>query len=378
MRKNRPKGLLKRRIRQCLAVFITVAALWLIWLTTDPLSITAWLHQLASNTNFALTLLSAEPAMPDIDTIFPPDRLVSHPSSSATPETDLLTPPPVTPSEELPPDRDELEDNPPPVSTSAPEGIIGKTMIAGTSSKYISWDNISIYNHTDYTLNVESLLEAAPALTNRKDGPQVLIFHSHATEAYTMDGTDIYEESDSYRTLNTEQNMVRIGREITQILEAAGIEVLHDTTLYDYPRYNEAYTRSAKGVAQWLEQYPSIELVIDVHRDALAATDGTIYKTVAGTLDNCAQVMMVMGSDASGQKHPNWRVNLSLAVSIQKELSDKWATLARPIVLRTSRFNQHQSTGEILLEVGSHGNTLQEAITAARLFARTVAGMFTT
>ena len=86
---------------------------------------------------------------------------------------------------------------------------------------------------------------------------------------------------------------------------------------------------------------------------------------------------MVMGTDASGQKHPNWRVNLSLATSIQKELTDKWATLARPIVLRTSRFNQHQSTGEILLEVGSHGNTLQEAIAAGRLFASTIAGMMT-
>ena len=130
-------------------------------------------------------------------------------------------------------------------------------------------------------------------------------------------------------------------------------------------------------MAEWLEQYPSIRLVIDVHRDALAASDGTLYKTVAGTVDNCAQVMMVMGTDATGQKHPNWRVNLSLAVNIQKAITDKWATLARPIVLRTSRFNQHQSTGEILLEVGTHGNTLQEAITAGRLFARTIADMMT-
>ena len=87
--------------------------------------------------------------------------------------------------------------------------------------------------------------------------------------------------------------------------------------------------------------------------------------------------MMVMGSDAGGMKHPNWRVNLSLAVGIQKAITDKWATLARPIVLRTSRFNQQQSTGAILLEVGTHGNTLQEAITAARLFARTIADMMT-
>ena len=171
--------------------------------------------------------------------------------------------------------------------------------------------------------------------------------------------------------------MVRVGEEMVKIFEAAGIEVIHDTTLYDYPSYNEAYNRSSQGVAHWLEEYPSIQLVLDVHRDALAASDGTIYKTVAGTVEDCAQVMMVMGSDAMGQEHPNWRVNLSLAVRIQKALTEKWSTLARPVVLRTSRFNQHQSPGEILLEVGTHGNTLQEAITAARLFARTVADLMT-
>ncbi|HIT25185.1 MAG TPA: stage II sporulation protein P, partial [Candidatus Enterenecus avicola] len=261
---------------------------------------------------------------------------------------------------------------------TAPDGIIPSTLKAGTSAAYCTYGNVTVYNHTDYTLDVKALLEAAPKLTPAQDGPDILIYHSHATEAYTMDGTDVYEESDSYRTLNTEQNMVRIGTEMTKILEASGLEVIHDTTLYDYPDYNDAYNRSSQAVKEILDQYPSIRLVIDVHRDALVASDGTIYKTVAGTVDNCAQVMMVMGTDALGQTHPNWRVNLSLATSIQKALADKWSTLARPIVLRTSRFNQHYSTGCLLVEVGSHGNTLQEAITAARLYARTIADLFQT
>lgn len=379
MQKNHSKRTLFRRIRQCAAIFVSIAALWLIWLTSDPLTLIDQVDTLADDVDFSMTLLSTELGPPDYGQLSMLERMVLNqsPFLSYTPEPDTLTPPPIIHTEEPQVDRDELEEDPPPATTTAPEGIIGKTMVAGTSSKYISQGSISIYNHTDYPLDINALLAAAPTLTAQKDGPQVLIFHSHATEAYTMDGSDIYEESDSYRTLDTERNMVRIGREMVQILEAAGIEVIHDTTLFDYPSYNEAYTRSAKAVAQWLEQYPSIQLVIDVHRDALAASDGTIYKTVAGTLDNCAQVMMVMGTDATGQKHPNWRVNLSLAVSIQKALTDNWATLARPIVLRTSRFNQHQSTGEILLEVGSHGNTLQEAITAARLFARTIVGMIT-
>ena len=187
-----------------------------------------------------------------------------------------------------------------------------------------------------------------------------------------MDGTDIYEPSSDYRTLDTNFNMVRVGAEMKAVFEAAGIEVIHDTTLYDYPSYNDAYKLSVQGVAAQLEAHPSLVLLIDVHRDALVDNDGTIYKAVAGTVDNCAQVMMVMGTDANGQVHPNWRVNLALALGIQSALANKWSTLARPLVLRPTRFNQHLSTGTILVEVGTHGNTLQEAITAARLYARTV------
>ena len=382
MRKKRTRKPISTWLRQGIALFVAGAALWLVWLTGDPAST---LSQLAGNTQLAASLLAAELGAPlqDGAGLSGWDRLVLAQSSLLG---GLLPDTPVSP----PPEEEEAPSPPPraspggspgprplPAVTDTPDGIIPRTMVAGTSAKYVTSGSVSIYNHTDYALDIEQLLTDAPTLTAGDDGPQVLIFHSHATEAYTMSGTDVYEESDSYRTLNTQQNMVRVGEEMVQIFEEAGIQVIHDTTLYDYPSYNEAYNRSSEGVAHWLEEYPSIQLVLDVHRDALAASDGTIYKTVAGTVDNCAQVMMVMGSDAMGQEHPNWRVNLSLATSVQKALAEKWATLARPLVLRTSRFNQHQSTGEILLEVGTHGNTLQEAITAARLYARTVADLMT-
>ncbi len=379
MRKKRTNKLWGRRLRQCGAVFFVTAGLWLIWLTADPASLLEELRELASRRDVPFSLLAAELGTTEEDGLSLLDRLILNqsPLLAAQPIHTLTPPPAVTALPAEPEVIDPEEDEPaPPSTTQAPDGIIGKTMVAGTSAKYVTHGNVSVYNHTDYRLDLQALLAAAPTLTADSDGPQILIFHSHATEAYTMDGSDIYEESDSYRTLDTGQNMVRIGAEMTAILEAAGLEVIHDTTLYDYPSYNQAYYRSSDGVAQWLAKYPSIQLVIDVHRDALTAADGTLYKTVAGTVNNCAQVMLVMGSDAAGQKHPNWRVNLSLAVSLQKAVTDKWATLARPIVLRTSRFNQHQSTGELLLEVGTHGNTLQEAITAARLFARTLAEQF--
>ena len=384
MQKNRTRAPLRRALRQGIALFLTAVALWIVYLTADPALALAKLWQLAQWDQLTAALVNFELPWDTQPTAPLWQRMILGQSSllagadQATPApapTQAAPQPTATPAPE---NAEEEADDPLPETTTAPDGIIPSTLKAGTSAAYRTYGNVTVYNHTDYTLDVKALLEAAPKLTPAQDGPDILIYHSHATEAYTLDGTDVYEESDSYRTLNTEQNMVRIGTEMTKILEASGLEVIHDTTLYDYPDYNDAYNRSSQAVKEILDQYPSIRLVIDVHRDALVASDGTIYKTVAGTVDNCAQVMMVMGTDVLGQTHPNWRVNLSLATSIQKALADKWSTLARPIVLRTSRFNQHYSTGCLLVEVGSHGNTLQEAITAARLYARTIADLFQT
>ena len=383
MRKKRTRPIL-RGLRVGAAMFVAVLAAWLLWLVGDPAAAVGELAKLADSAKVATALLSVELGAPRQENgLSAWDRLVLAQSSLLGGVIDVPESAP-TGTEPLP-TAGEPADIPPggengddlPTTTTAPDGIIAKTMVAGTSAKYITSGNVSIYNHTGYTVDIDALLEAAPALSAQGDGPKVLIYHSHATEAYTMDGTDVYQESDSYRTLNTEQNMVRVGEEMAAVFEAAGIGVIHDTTLYDYPSYNDAYNRSFEGMSAMLKQYPSIVLVLDVHRDALAASDGTIYKVVAGSVDNCAQVMMVMGSDAGGQNHPNWKVNLSLALSIQDALAKKWATLARPLVLRPSRFNQHLSTGSILVEVGTHGNTLQEAITAARLYARTVAELMT-
>ena len=389
MRKNGTRPLL-RGLRVGAAVFVAALGLWLLWLVGDPAAAVGDLVRLADSAKVATALLSAELGAPRQEGgLSPWDRLVLAQSSLLSGRVD----PPASAAAETGPlptgkepdviptdgggDGDGGDGDHLPMTTTAPDGIIPWTMVAGSSAGYISSGNVSVYNRTGYAVNIDALLEAAPTLSAGGDGPKVLIYHSHATEAYAMDGTDIYKPSDYYRTLDTERNMVRIGEEMAAVFEAAGIGVIHDTTLYDYPRYNDAYYRSLEGVAALLKQYPSIVLVLDVHRDALEATDGTIYKVVAGTVDNCAQVMMVVGTDAGGASHPNWRVNLALALSIQDALTQKWATLARPTVVRESRFNQQLSTGSILVEVGTHGNTLQEAITAARLYARTVVELMT-
>ena len=381
MRKKRTSRPLLRGLRIGAAALVAVLGGWLLWLVGDPAAALEDLRELAGSAQVSMALLSAELGLEEPRSgLTGWDRLVLAQSSLlsgvlASPEPSPSSEPPPEESHDLaeldPTGEDEETDIPLP-STSAPEGIIPKTMVPGTSAKYITSGNVSIYNHTDYTVDIPTLLENAPQLSAAGDGPKVLIYHSHASEAYTMDGTDVYEPSGDHRTLDTNYNMVRVGEEMKAVFEAAGIGVVHDTTLYDYPSYNDAYNRSVQGVAENLKKYPSLVLLLDVHRDALVDTDGTIYKVVAGTVDDCAQIMMLLGTDNSGQVHPNWKVNLALALSIQSAIADKWSTLARPLVLRPTRFNQHLSTGTILVEVGTHGNTLQEAITAARLYARTV------
>ena len=158
-----------------------------------------------------------------------------------------------------------------------------------------------------------------------------------------------------------------------------GLSVIHDTNLYDYPDYNGAYERSKAAAAQYLAQYPTLQMVLDVHRDALVGADGTVYKPVL-QIDGVktAQVMLLVGSDDAGAVFPDWTEHMALAMELQQQMNSLWPGLARPITLRTARFNQQMTKGPLLVEVGSHGNTLDEALAGARLFARSAAKVLLT
>lgn len=246
------------------------------------------------------------------------------------------------------------------VIASAGEGELRQTTIPG---------GLSLKNETGYAVDPQQLLEEGPQLHLPAEGPQVLIVHTHGSEAYTPAGLDLYEASDAYRTEDSRSSVIRVGDELAARLEEQGLSVLHDRGLYDSPSYTGSYSRSAEAVESYLARYPQIAVVIDLHRDALGA-DGVIYKTMAeepGTV--ASQVMLLVGTDESGLEHPNWRANLSLALYLQDAVSRAHPTLMRPVDLVPQRYNQHLAPGALILEVGSNGNTLQEALAAIRLFA---------
>lgn len=267
------------------------------------------------------------------------------------------------------------DDTPLPSAAPQSQNVIAQTLLPATDGSYPSSGGVFLYNRTNQTVDMEALAQADITLNGDKIGPQILIIHTHATESYTKSGQDSYQESDPYRTTDDAHNVVRVGDEMAAAFAQAGLNVLHDRTLHDYPNYNGAYTRSRETVERYLEQYPSISVVLDVHRDAIMGENNTIYKAVAreDVAENCAQVMLVVGTQEAGGSHPNWRQNLAFAMALERQLNLDKPTLARPITLRKSHYNQQLSVGSLLVEVGTHGNTLEEAVNAARAFAESAA-----
>lgn len=368
------QGRWTRMLRRGVALFLTTVTVWVLSLTADMGAAAETFRTLAESPAFVSAALRAELGnLPEEEaglTGWQKLVLGQSPTLSAgvgkgeTGEVVQESPQP-TGEPDDPEDPEEV-----PEVTVAPEDIVGRTLLPTSGEGYDSAQGVYIENRPGLALDVAALAQTQLTLTLPEEGPQVLIVHTHGSEAYTPDGTDTYVATGECRTTDTEKSVVRVGDEIAKVLTEMGLTVVHDTALYDYPEYNGAYDRSLAAVENWLTQYPTIQVVLDVHRDALIGSDGTVYKpitTING--EKCAQVMLVMGSNAL-YDHPNWLENLALAVQVQKEMNTLWPTLARPIGLRENRYNQQTAPGAMLVEVGSHGNTLQEALAAARMFAR--------
>ena len=254
---------------------------------------------------------------------------------------------------------------------SAPDnGVTARTLVPTDPSGYTVFDNVYISNSTDHILSVTALAEPFAAELTGEEGPQVLILHSHGSEAYTPAEDEGIVWSGDHRTTDSRYNVVQVGEEMADVLGRAGISVLHDRTLYDYPNYSGAYDRSLAAIQTYLTQYPSIRFILDIHRDAIEDGQGNEYKVVSTVgEETAAQMTLVVGSDGSGLTHPDWMENLKLAAALQQDILAEYPTLMRPILLRSSRYNQHATTGSLLLEVGAAGNSPEEARLAGRLFA---------
>ena len=219
--------------------------------------------------------------------------------------------------------------------------------------------------------DLKTLLEKPLTWNLRGQEPRVLILHTHATESYTQHMED-YVESSAFRTLDTRYNMISIGDRVAQMLRQAGIPVIHDQTLHDYPSYNGSYNHARKSIEQILEENPGICLVLDLHRDASGDLKNQFRPVVSSDRGDVARIMLVMGTNAGGQSHPNWQENLSLGLKLQSQLERQLPGITRDTSLRSQRFNQDLTTGSLLIEMGAAGNSHEEALRAAEELARAI------
>ena len=379
--RNRGTGRVGRALRHGVALGLALTAAWGVSLTADFGGVEDQLATLGERPSLAVALMAAKLGeLPgEGQTLAGWGRLLLKGSPLLRLGEDAVLKLNAQPDsgggpEPEPPDPEEEDVEQPDLQPSdSGEGIVEMTGRGKEGSQYLSDGGIYVYNRTEEELDA-SLLQEGAVDVPLGEGPQILIVHTHGSEAYSMTDGDTYEESDPYRTTDCSHNVVRVGEEMATVFRAYGFQVVHDTTLCDYPAYNGAYDRSKAVVEQWLAQYPTIKVVLDVHRDALVGSGGEIYKMVTTEAgQKVAQVMMVLGTDASGADHPRWKDNLAFALRLQKNLIRGYTSLARPTVLRRGRYNQHLSPGAILVEVGGHGNTLSEAIAGGRLWADSVA-----
>lgn len=262
---------------------------------------------------------------------------------------------------------------PAPTPTPTPEPTPAPTPAPTPEIVPFTDDNgMEIRNKTDLEADIATLM--GEPLTQRLSaaGPQILIIHTHGTEAYLPAAGEEYTPSDPYRTTDPERSVIRVGDALCSALEEYGLRVLHDRTLYDYPSYAGSYERAAASIEAYLAEYPDIALVLDVHRDAIGDAS-TVYKTCAAA-NGTAQVMLVCGTDEY-LEHPLWRENLKLALAMQAAAMSANGALMRPIHLAPERYNQQYTTGSLIIEVGTNGNTLSEALAAAELFGRAAGEM---
>ncbi|MBR3767308.1 MAG: stage II sporulation protein P [Clostridia bacterium] len=226
-------------------------------------------------------------------------------------------------------------------------------------------DGISVKNATATKKpDFAALIKEGPVLDIKdKSEPVVLIFHTHTTESYLLSDNGVFYEDYKTRSTDISRNMVRVGDEICRVLEENGIGYIHDKNIYD-ESYDGAYSRSRVTVEKYLEEYPTIQIVLDVHRDAIYYSDTSHCKPTAEIGGRkAAQIMIITGAEEGYiTDFPYWEDNLRFALCFQKTAEEKYPGLMKPLYFCQRKYNMDTAKCSLLLEMGTDANTLDEAM----------------
>lgn len=280
----------------------------------------------------------------------------------------------------LPPPTSDADPLPYPDSFSGDGVVTPLCYGSGTGSNYIDLPlggqirNVTKLSSETITAEAGLAPDFNIELNAPENEPQILIMHTHTTESYQPDDSGHYDPDYICRTTDNSKNMVAVGDAMTKVFESRGIRTYHDTTVHDYPSYNGSYDRSRVTVEDILEKYPSIKVVLDVHRDAIERESGEIIApTVTVKGKKSAQVMIICGCDDGTMGMPDCMKNLRTASLFQQYMEKRYNGLTRPVLYDYRKYNQDLTTGSLLIEVGGHGNSLEQAVYAGELSAEGIA-----
>ncbi len=315
---------------------------------------------------FAAELLPESSDPPPAPSVPPPASSSASPPESGSGESSETDPPSV------PSDYDPEE-----IPEEYRAALLEETVVGEEGNEaFIQWQSAWIRNYTRLTPSeIRQVLETPVSFSlSDNSEPQVLLYHTHTTESFDPSPGGFYDTRNNWRDVDKNNNMAAVGEALAEELEALGINVIHDTTLHDHPSYNGAYDRSRETLERYLEQYPSIRVAIDIHRDAVIYDDLSVLKpTVEVDGRKAAQLMIIAPCDDGSIGVPGWKENFRFATQLASEMENRYPGLTRPIFFCYRHYNLDMTPGSLLFEFGTNGNNLEEALYTARLIAPVLA-----
>lgn len=222
------------------------------------------------------------------------------------------------------------------------------------------YNGVKVNNMSDKTLTSEMLV---PDIEVNKS--KVIIYHTHTCESYTPSEAFNYEMTGNYRSTDLNFSVARVGDELDSQLTSYGIQVIHDKTYHDHPAYNGSYSRSLVTAQNALNNNPETEIIIDLHRDAIA--DANYAPKVKIGDEYASQLMFVIGANNEG-----FNQNLKFAIKVMEKANEIYPGLFKPMILRNAEYNQHLTKASCIIEVGATGNTLDESINSMKYLAKII------
>ncbi|MBS3938371.1 MAG: stage II sporulation protein P [Peptococcaceae bacterium] len=204
--------------------------------------------------------------------------------------------------------------------------------------------------------------EDVPLIGGERAAPLIVLYHTHNSESFVPDSGEphIYD--------NPDKTIVAVGRELARQLESRGALVIHSSEDHVRQAFDQSYTRSLETVTSILAKYGEVDYVFDIHRDALPRR---LTTTKIDNQDVARIYFVVGGNEALGHLH--WRRNYAFAMKLQQQVAEMFPGFSRGILLRDfGRFNQHVHPHALLIEIGGHENSLEEAIRATGYLAEAI------